>query len=200
LGCAIARSQTRCRLAMEYAGLTDVDAARKWRDRVGCWLFWAQAGEVIWFNSSYRASDVMRGGHATPLDRRLYPANEQNCRAGHTSPVVRNWPLRIICMSSTPARPPLTRVTPHIHPSDAGDVPDADGQPAVWNGARTRLPGPGGSLPSSHLLPQAAPQGRSLRYATLTPLSSLFGAARWHAGDPALYGCRTISIQDRIQH
>ena len=32
----------------------------------------------------------------------VYPANEQNCRAGHISPVGSNWPFRIMRMSSMP--------------------------------------------------------------------------------------------------
>ena len=49
-----------------------------------------------------------------------------------------------------------------VHPPDAGDVPDADRQSAVCDGARARLSRQPRSLPPPDRLPSAAPAGRGL--------------------------------------
>ena len=49
-----------------------------------------------------------------------------------------------------------------LHPSDPGEVPDADRQPAVRDGVRTRLPRQRRSLPPPHRLSSAAPGGGGL--------------------------------------
>src|SRR5208283_4449547 len=49
-----------------------------------------------------------------------------------------------------------------IHPSDAGDIPDTDGQPPLCDGARARLSRQPRSLPPPHRLPSAATESRSL--------------------------------------
>src|SRR3984957_8112065 len=49
-----------------------------------------------------------------------------------------------------------------VHPSDAGDIPDTDGEPSVWNGVRAWLFRPPRSLPTLDRLSSAAPESRSL--------------------------------------
>src|SRR5258708_12361276 len=49
-----------------------------------------------------------------------------------------------------------------LHPSDPGEVPDPDRQPAVRDGVRTRLPRQRRSLPPPHRLLSAALGGGSL--------------------------------------
>ena len=56
-----------------------------------------------------------------------------------------------------------------VHPPDAGEVPKADGQPAVRDGTRTRLSRQPRPLPPPHRLPSAAAEGRSLSTATQLP-------------------------------
>src|SRR5208283_1840930 len=54
-----------------------------------------------------------------------------------------------------------------VHPSDPGEVPDADRQPAVRNGMRTRLPWQRRSLPPPHRLLPPASGGRGLSTSAL---------------------------------
>src|SRR5580658_687214 len=83
-----------------------------------------------------------------------------------------------------------------LHPSDAGEVSDADCQPALRDGVRTRLPRQWGSLPPPHRLLSAAPGGRSL--STSAQLARRAGAGRlgtfWSSRDrlraPSLDGLR----------
>ena len=56
-----------------------------------------------------------------------------------------------------PAASLADRAVPAVHPRDAGEVPDADRQPAVRHGARARLPRRPRSLPPPRCPSSAAP-------------------------------------------
>src|SRR5665647_81599 len=56
-----------------------------------------------------------------------------------------------------------------IHPRDAGNIPDADGQPPLCDGARAWLSRQSRSLPPCHRLPSASTESRSLSASAQPP-------------------------------
>src|SRR5271166_5938673 len=80
-----------------------------------------------------------------------------------------------------------------IHPSDAGDIPDTDGQPPLCDGARARLPR---SLPAPHRLPSTATESRGLSASALPAWRTGSGGlgplwpSRDRPGTPAADGVR----------
>src|SRR5438477_5577041 len=73
---------------------------------------------------------------------------------------VEKW--RVPAKDRAAGAPLAGRALSAVHPSDPGEVPDADRQPAVRNGTRTRLPWQRRSLPPPHRLLPPAPGGRGL--------------------------------------
>ena len=66
-------------------------------------------------------------------------------------------PLRRLAAADSAGGP-----VPAVHPGDTGEIPQADGQPALRDGARARLSRPIRSLPSYRCLPPSATAGGSL--------------------------------------
>src|SRR5450759_1842862 len=56
-----------------------------------------------------------------------------------------------------------------IHPRDAGNIPDADGQPPLCDGARAWLSRQSRSLPPCHRLPSASTESRGLSASAQPP-------------------------------